>query len=63
MRNVKELQIGLEGVVCFNGWGHVSPIFAVREIVSTHNVLNNNELLMNLWVSCAVCAVWVKLGW
>ena len=61
MRNVKELQTGLEGVVCFNGWGHVSPIFAVREIVSTHNVLNN-ELLMSLWVSCAVCAVWVKLG-
>ena len=45
--------------MCFNGWGHISPIFAVREISSTYNGLNNSELLMNLWVSCAV---WAKLG-
>lgn len=34
--------------------------FCCERIISIYNGLNNNELLMNLWVSCTVCAVWAK---
>lgn len=35
-------------------WRMYQLVIAMWEIISILNVLNNSELLMNLWVSCAV---------